>query len=191
MLLVLLPTILTLAAAQTETEITQDELSELTTPNGRALENSFRCGMFYFDPKQPPPDGKPAHDLLIFNRTWDATEECKTGGNYERYNAFCRSIKTQLYKLKGDLELASKSLNKKRAAEGTTIGQDICTHLKKKVNAPFVGKNSKKFPEGAEFGMYSNACGDPEWTYCDQKHEEKVCCNKGVYEDCTSDAQFG
>merc|ERR1712059_20039 len=174
------------------TEITQEELIILTKPNEKIeLKNSFRCGLFYLDPKEPPPEGKPAGALLIFNRTFDATEECKTGGDYERYNQFCRSIKEAMRKWKGKLRLASPSLSKKRAAEGSTIGGDICRHLKRKVNAPFVGKNSKKFPDGAEFGMYSNACGDPGWTYCDQKHPEKVCCNKGNYEDCESETQLG
>ena len=67
------------------------------------------------------------------------------------------------------------------------------------MKAPFVGKNSKKFPDGAEvsqtyplfhpspapqFGMYSNGCGVPDWTYTGVKHWEKICCNKGVLEEC-------
>ena len=35
-----------------------------------------------------------------------------------------------------------------------------------------------------QFGMYANACGVAEWTYTGVKHFEKVCCNKGDYEDC-------
>merc|ERR1719350_1892676 len=113
-----------LAAAQKPTEIKQSELKNLVKPTeGADLAKSFRCGVFYIDPKEPPPEEG------------------------------------------GSLVLTSPSLSKKRAAEGLTIGQDICQHLKNTVKAPFVGKNSKKFPDGAEFGMYSNACGVPEWTY--------------------------
>lgn len=38
--------------------------------------------------------------------------------------------------------------------------------LKVEVKAPFIGgKKSKKFPEGATIGMFSNACGDEEWSH--------------------------
>ena len=34
------------------------------------------------------------------------------------------------------------------------------------MKAPFIGgKKSRKFPEGATIGMFSNACGDEEWTH--------------------------
>merc|ERR1712080_657710 len=188
MVVLVLVSILSLASAQ-QTAITQDQLNDISKPTGLDLANSFRCGLFYLDPKDPPPGGKPAEALLIFNATWDAKDECVDGGNYERYNEFCRSIRGALEDLKGPLVLASPSLNKKRAGEGVSIGDDICRHLKKKVKAPFVGKKSKKFPDGAEFGMYSNACGDVKWTYSNQKHGERVCCKQGVYQDCEGEAQ--
>ena len=83
-----------LAAAQKPTEIKQSELKNLVKPTeGADLAKSFRCGVFYIDPKEPPPEegGRPAHSLLIFNATWDAADECP-GGNYPRYESFCNSI---------------------------------------------------------------------------------------------------
>jgi hypothetical protein len=55
---------------------------------------SFRCGAFYIDPNEPPPEegGKPAHPLIIFNATFDATDECPDSPNYPRYKLFCNSI---------------------------------------------------------------------------------------------------
>merc|ERR1711981_1000527 len=171
--------------AQKPTEIKDSELKNLVKANpGADLEKSFRCGVFYIDPNEPAPEegGRPAASLLIFNATWDAADECP-GGNNERYKSFCNSIWDKVSK-GGVLVLTSPSLNKNRAKEGITIGKDICEHLKNTVKAPFVGKNSKKFPDGIEFGMYSNACGVSEWTYTGVKHYEKVCCSRGEYEDC-------
>merc|ERR1712037_211957 len=151
--------------AQKPTEIKDSELKNLVKANpGADLEKSFRCGVFYIDPNEP------------------AADECP-GGNNERYKSFCNSIWDKVSK-GGVLVLTSPSLNKNRAKEGITIGKDICEHLKNTVKAPFVGKNSKKFPDGIEFGMYSNACGVSEWTYTGVKHYEKVCCSRGEYEDC-------
>ena len=36
--------------------------------------------------------------------------------------------------------------------------------IKDKIKAPFVGGKSKKFPDGLQIAMFSNACGDEEWT---------------------------
>jgi hypothetical protein len=49
--------------------------------------------LFYIDPNELPPEegGKPAHQLLIFNATFDAVDECPEG-NYPRYELFCNSI---------------------------------------------------------------------------------------------------
>ena len=65
--------------------------------NSPPVSNSFRCGLFYLDPNEPPPDegGKPAFPLLIMNATWDASGECP-GGNYDRYQLFCNSIVSTL-----------------------------------------------------------------------------------------------
>merc|ERR1711936_62963 len=120
--------------AQKPTEIKDSELKNLVKANpGADLEKSFRCGVFYIDPNEPAPEegGRPAASLLIFNAIWDKVSKG------------------------GVLVLTSPSLNKNRAKEGITIGKDICEHLKNTVKAPFVGKNSKKFPDGIEFGMYS------------------------------------
>jgi len=70
--------------------------------------------------------GRPAASLLIFNATWDAADECP-GGNYPRYESFCNSIWDKVSK-GGVLVLTSPSLNKKRAADGITIGRDICEY---------------------------------------------------------------
>merc|ERR1711974_422345 len=111
--------ILAVASAQKPTEIKESELYDLTKPTeGAVLEKSFRCGSFFIDPNEPPPEegGRPAKSLLIFNATWDAADECP-GGNYDRYKSFCNSIWEKVQKGKV-LVLTSPSLSKKRAAEG-------------------------------------------------------------------------
>ena len=47
-------------------------------------------------------------------------------------------------------------------------------YLKNDIKAPFVGGKSKKFPEGLQIGMFSNACGDAEWQNAEKYHKEKV-----------------
>merc|ERR1712240_153343 len=186
-LLVLLVSCLTLGAAL-DTEVTDEQLRNIQKPTGLDLEVSFRCGAFYFDPKQPPPEegGLPAHPLVILNATFDASSECPDG-NYDRYTTFCQSVWD---KVRASVtNLRSPSFSKKRAAEGYTIGRDICEHLKNRLHAPFVGKNSKKFPEGVEFGFYTNACGHEKWTYVGRKHDEKVCCAAAQYQECDGPEQ--
>ena len=47
-------------------------------------------------------------------------------------------------------------------------------YIKDSIKAPFVGGKSKKFPEGLQIGMFSNACGDAEWQNAESYHKEKV-----------------
>ena len=76
-----------------------------------------------------------------------------------------------------------RSINRDK---GLSIGDDICRSvttvqtnsqkntkilifsyprfIKDKIKAPFVGGKSKKFPDGLQIAMFSNACGDEEWT---------------------------
>ena len=67
------------------------------------------------------------------------------------------------------MSLKDPSIRKENREKGSTIGGDICGYIKKKIKAPFVGgRRSKKFPEGLQIGMFSNACGDDEWTNAGQ-----------------------
>merc|ERR1712073_147320 len=52
------------------------------------------------------------------------------------------------------------------------------------IKAPFVCGKSKKFPVGLQIAMFSNACGDEEWTNSESYHGEKVCCKTGEYIPC-------
>jgi len=165
-------------------EITDEDLKDIHKVTGLDKEKSFRCGLFFPDPKSPDIfalEPKPIAPLFIFNATWEA-EECENGEDgIERFKSFCESIWKKIQR-KLALKLSTPSLRKK-ADKDVTIGDDICTHLKEKVKAPFVGvrfgaKNElpKKFPDGLEWGMYANGCNAPEWHYAGIKHEEKVCC---------------
>merc|ERR1719201_1886926 len=110
----------------------------------------------------------------IFNATFDAKSECESGTpNVKRYNDFCAQVWDKGGK---GLVLTSPSLNKKRGADGISIGDDICNWVKTEGKTPFVGKNSKKFPNGLEFGMYSNSCGNKLWDWAGRIHHEIVCC---------------
>ena len=78
----------------------------------------------------------------IFNATFDAKAECDAETpNVERYNKFCAGVvrfdwiwfevgrfyyHSQWDKGGKGLVLTSPSLNKKRAADGVSIGDDIC-----------------------------------------------------------------
>merc|ERR1711936_993835 len=157
-----------------------EELRKLGKSTGLDLKESFRCGLFFPDPKD---DQKlPIAPLLILNATWPA-EECQSGvPNTKRYNAFCDSL--LFSKLTNKLSLSDPSINKKRRGLGMSIGDDSCGYLKLKVKIPFVGAKSKKFPKGLEIGMFSNACGVKKWHATGLKHGEKVCCRAGEYKPC-------
>eukprot|EP00090_Calanus_glacialis_P023687 TRINITY_DN366_c0_g1_i1.p1 TRINITY_DN366_c0_g1~~TRINITY_DN366_c0_g1_i1.p1 ORF type:complete len:197 (+),score=44.23 TRINITY_DN366_c0_g1_i1:32-592(+) len=180
--LALLASALAVTAAQnispeTNNEITNEELKNLNKPTGLDLKTAFRCGLFFPDPKDATK--LPIAPLLIFNATW-AAEECPDAKT-EKHNQFCDSI---FLSFSNKLTLLSPSLIQSRKAKGASIGDDVCSHLKKKVKAPFVGPKSKKFPKGLEFGMYSNACGAKDWTATGLRHGEKVCCKNGKYLVC-------
>merc|ERR1712061_866169 len=145
-------------------EVTDEVIYNINEATGIALKDSFRCGLFFPDPADKSPDKSalPYLNLYIFNATFDAKAECDSGTpNVERYNTFCAEVGDKGGK---GLVLTSPSLNKKRAADGISIGDDICNWVKTEGKTPFVGKNSKKFPNGLEFGMYSNSCGNKLWT---------------------------
>jgi len=161
-----------------EDEITDEQIKALHKPTGLALKESYRCGLFF-----PSPDSKdltklkpkPVAPLFIFNATWEAPECLEGNPDIDRYKNFCFSIWEKIMK-KLKLTLATPSI-RKDAKDGETIGDDICLHLDKKVNAKFVGTpNAKKFPNGLEWGMYANGCGAKEWHYAGIKHTERVCC---------------
>ena len=139
-MLLLLALCLGLASGQ---EVTQDVLDNINVPNAElTLDEAFRCGLFFPDPKDKSPDKSalPFLNLYIFNATFDAKAECDAGTpNTKRYNDFCAQVVRDLYSCeplvdafpqwdKGGkgLVLTSPSLNKKRAADGVTIGDDVC-----------------------------------------------------------------
>ena len=58
---------------------------------------SFRCGIFFPDPKDPDTRNhklQPVGALVVFNASWPASE-CP-GGDISRYNQFCDSIVSRL-----------------------------------------------------------------------------------------------
>ena len=71
---------------------------------------SFRCGMFFPDPKNP--DGLPVSPLLVFNSSWPA-EECSTAPDYDRYSIFCKNLVKQLLLImyKNDFKILFSSHN--------------------------------------------------------------------------------
>eukprot|EP00091_Calanus_sinicus_P004625 TRINITY_DN14967_c0_g1_i1.p1 TRINITY_DN14967_c0_g1~~TRINITY_DN14967_c0_g1_i1.p1 ORF type:complete len:183 (-),score=56.97 TRINITY_DN14967_c0_g1_i1:108-656(-) len=181
MLLLVLVSCVALTTAQDNienVEKAENVLKELKKSSGLDLNKSFRCGMFFPDPKDETK--VPISPLLVFNATWSA-EECPAGDT-KRHNAFCDKL---FSKFTTTLSLKDPSLRAKRRAKGVTIGDDICTFLKEEVKAPFVGPKSKKFPKGLEIGMFSSACGSKEkWHFTGMTHGERVCCRAGKYIPC-------
>merc|ERR1712183_301884 len=165
--------------AQDKIEEAEKLVKTLSLKSDIDIEKSYRCGMFFPDPKDP--NGLPSAPLLIFNSSWPA-EECPSNPDYGKYNKFCNEI---FRKFTTTLTLSDPSLRKVRREEGSTIGNDICRYVKENVKAPFVGgRKSKKFPEGLEIGMFSNACGANIWTNAGEVHSEKLCCVVGKYVPC-------
>merc|ERR1711876_157294 len=105
--------------------------------------------------------GLPVSPLLIFNSSWPAPE-CGAGGpDYDKYNQHCNGL---FARFSGTLSLSDPSIRTINRDKGLSIGDDICRFIKDKIKAPFVGGKSKKFPDGLQIAMFSNACGDEEWT---------------------------
>merc|ERR1711971_1024962 len=103
---------------------------------GISLKDSFRCGLFFPDPADNSPDKSalPYLNLYIFNATFDAKSECESGSpNVQRYNDFCAQVWDKGGK---GLVLTSPSLNKKRGADGISIGDDICNWVKTEGKTP-------------------------------------------------------
>ena len=70
----------------------------MPTP-GLALEDSFRCGLFFHDPNDKSADksGLPALNLYIFNATFEASSECDatedvTKVDVTRFTTFCGKL---------------------------------------------------------------------------------------------------
>ena len=93
MLFLLLALCLGIASGQ---EVTQDVLDNINTPSANlALDDAFRCGLFFPDPNDKSPDKSalPFLNLYIFNATFDAKAECDAGTpNTKRYNDFCGKV---------------------------------------------------------------------------------------------------
>jgi len=154
-------------------------VKELSKKTDLDRSSSYRCGMFFPDPADVT--GLPVSPLLIFNSSWPAPE-CGAGGpDYDKYNQHCNGL---FARFSGTLSLSDPSIRTINRDKGLSIGDDICRFIKDKIKAPFVGGKSKKFPDGLQIAMFSNACGDEEWTNSESYHGEKVCCKTGEYIPC-------
>lgn len=168
------------------TEISKEQLEGLNKKGTLDLTKAFRCGLFMTWPKdedateeEKKKKEKPVSPLFIFNATFDATKECEAGKpNLDRYVKFCSSAWDKGLAKRG-ITLDSPSIDPKRAAKGIKVLDDICGYMKKFVKTPFVGKHSRKFPDGLEFGMFTNACGGSGWEWAGRTHPERVCCRRG------------
>jgi len=170
---------------QLTAEISEDELKTLGQSGTLDFSKAFRCGLFMTWPGKS--EDKPVSPLFIFNATFEASEECEAGTpNYKRYKNFCSSAWDKGFADRG-LTLESPSIDKKRAKEGERVVDDICGYMKKHVKTPFVGRHSRKFPNGLEFGMFTNACGEAGWSWSGRTHSERVCCRKGRGAKCPKD----
>jgi len=175
---------LTCAFPQNEEKKTKDikgiqdideELHDILKPSGLDLKNAFRCGLFF--PSETKK--KPVAPLFIFNTSWPA-EECPTD-NQTRFVDFCTSLWNKILK---HIVFNNPSLEKERAEKSISLGDDICSIIKTKVKAPFVGPRSKKFPKGLGIGMYSNSCGKTKWVDTKERFSENICCRKGKHVKC-------
>merc|ERR1739844_407413 len=89
----------------------QNLVIKLSQKSDIDIKKSYRCGMFFPDPKDP--NGLPSAPLLIFNSSW-AAEECPDIPDYGKYNNFCNEI---FRKFTTTLTLNDPSLKtRKRAA---------------------------------------------------------------------------
>merc|ERR1712066_78162 len=159
-----------------QTEISDEQLRAIHNVTDIDQDKAFRCGLFF----PPEVQGKlPIAALFIFNSSFPA-DECPTE-KQERFVSFCHSLWEKILKY---VVYTNPSLKKERAEKGVTIGDDICSLIKKKVRAPFVGPKSKKFPKGLTIGMYANSCGHSQWTDTQDRHPQRVCCWQGKYKKC-------
>merc|ERR1712037_1004210 len=130
-------------------EVTDEVLDNINEPSGIALKDSFRCGLFFPDPADKSPDKSalPYLNLYIFNATFDAKSECESGSpSVKRYNDFCAQVWDKGGK---GLVLTSPSLNKKRGADGISIGGDICNWVKTEGKLRLWGKTAKSSRMGS------------------------------------------
>merc|ERR1712029_906024 len=93
----------------------QQRLKDLAKTTKLDREVSFRCCMFFPDPKNP--DGLPVSPLLVFNSSWPA-EECSTAPDYDRYSIFCKNLFSQF---SNKLSLKDPSIRKENRDKGSTI----------------------------------------------------------------------
>jgi len=165
-----------LVRCEQPSEIRDEDLKSINTANDLDLNEAFRCGLFF-----PPEVGSelPIAPLYIFNASFPA-RECPTQDS-QRFVNFCHSIWTKILKF---IVYNGPSIKKERTEAGDTMGDDICGLIKDKVKAPFVGRRSKKFPNGLQIGMYTNSCGSDKWVDTLDRHPERICCAKGRHTEC-------
>merc|ERR1711918_3880 len=126
---------------------TDEVIDNINEATGLALKDSFRCGLFFPDPSDKSADKSalPYLNLYIFNATFYAKAECDAETpNVERYNKFCAGVWDKGGK---GLVLTSPSLNKKRAADGVSIGDDICNWVKTEEKNSICGEKQQKVPK--------------------------------------------
>merc|ERR1711953_1040166 len=157
---------------QLTSEISEDELKTLGQSGTLDFSKAFRCGLFMTWPGKS--EDKPVSPLFIFNATFEASEECEAGTpNYKRYKDFCSSAWDKGFADRG-LTLESPSIVPKRAKEGGRVVDDICGYMKKNVKTPFVGRHSRKFPNGLEAKEFAAGRGeepDAQRTFSEKKLE--------------------
>merc|ERR1712203_25321 len=91
----------------------QNLVIKLSQKSDIDIKKSYRCGMFFPDPKDP--NGLPSAPLLIFNSSW-AAEECPDNPDYGKYNNFCNEIFRKFTTTPLSMTPASKQRIGKRAA---------------------------------------------------------------------------
>merc|ERR1719192_1455003 len=132
-------------ALEKNIEEAENLVKKLSLKTDIDIKKSYRCGMFFPDPKDP--NGLPSAPLLIFNSSWPA-EECPSKPDYGKYNKFCNEI---FRKFTTTLTLSDPSLRKARREEGSTIGNDICSMSRKTSrHHSLVGEKVRSFPEGLQ-----------------------------------------
>merc|ERR1711892_909553 len=88
--------LLMVGAVKAKSKITPDQLKDVNKKTNLDRSKSFRCGIFFPDPKEANssnPKWVPVGTLLVFNGSWTAPE-CPNPGDdgASRFSDFCDSI---------------------------------------------------------------------------------------------------
>merc|ERR1712106_1220090 len=125
--------LLMVGAVKAKSKITPDQLKDVNKKTNLDRSKSFRCGIFFPDPKEANssnPEWVPVGTLLVFNGSWTAPE-CPNPGDdgASRFSDFCDSI---MKPFSDRLFLSDPSLVKKYADKGNSIGDDVfgCSRIR-------------------------------------------------------------